>query len=244
MHHKSPLITILALVFLWMPFASAQDIPCANRANCETCNLSLYKNVLVDYETSGQYDRDIKAVVDPAKIYLSEQQSRKGKLAIVLDIDETSLSNWPEMKANDFGLIREGTCAFAKDGSVEAPCGLMAWFALGKDMAIAPTLELYSQARHQGLRVVFITGRHEAQRQATESNLRDAGYTGFTDHDLKMEPDNMRPPSAAYFKAEQRKEIADDGYTIVLNMGDQDSDLTGGFAERTFKLPNPFYFIP
>ena len=33
------------------------------------------------------------------------------------------------------------------------------------------------------------------------------------------------------------------GYLIILNVGDQESDLTGGFADRTFKLPNPFYFI-
>jgi hypothetical protein len=29
-----------------------------------------------------------------------------------------------------------------------------------------------------------------------------------------------------------------------VNIGDQMSDLDGGFAERTYKLPNPFYFIP
>jgi hypothetical protein len=30
----------------------------------------------------------------------------------------------------------------------------------------------------------------------------------------------------------------------VVNIGDQFSDLAGGFAERVFKLPNPYYFIP
>jgi hypothetical protein len=30
----------------------------------------------------------------------------------------------------------------------------------------------------------------------------------------------------------------------VASMGDQQSDLTGGYAERTFKLPNPVYFLP
>jgi hypothetical protein len=29
-----------------------------------------------------------------------------------------------------------------------------------------------------------------------------------------------------------------------LTMGDQDSDLLGGYAERTFKLPNTVYFLP
>jgi hypothetical protein len=31
---------------------------------------------------------------------------------------------------------------------------------------------------------------------------------------------------------------------IVGNFGDQLSDLDGGFADRTFKLPNPDYFLP
>ena len=38
-----------------------------------------------------------------------------------------------------------------------------------------------------------------------------------------------------------RRRIAEQGYTILLSMGDQESDLAGGYAERTFKLPNPFY---
>jgi hypothetical protein len=29
---------------------------------------------------------------------------------------------------------------------------------------------------------------------------------------------------------------------IIVNIGDQ-SDLEGGHAEMTFKVPNPFYFI-
>ena len=35
--------------------------------------------------------------------------------------------------------------------------------------------------------------------------------------------------------------ITADGYTIIANLGDQESDLAGGYAEKTFKLPNPFY---
>ena len=29
----------------------------------------------------------------------------------------------------------------------------------------------------------------------------------------------------------------------IANVGDQPSDLAGGYAERTFLLPNPFYRI-
>ena len=34
------------------------------------------------------------------------------------------------------------------------------------------------------------------------------------------------------------------GYDIVGDFGDQYSDLTGGYADRTFKMPNPNYFLP
>ena len=34
------------------------------------------------------------------------------------------------------------------------------------------------------------------------------------------------------------------GYRIVVNMGDQPSDLADGHAEKAVLLPNPFYRIP
>lgn len=30
----------------------------------------------------------------------------------------------------------------------------------------------------------------------------------------------------------------------AANLGDQQSDLDGGYSERNYKLPNPFYLIP
>jgi acid phosphatase len=49
--------------------------------------------------------------------------------------------------------------------------------------------------------------------------------------------------SAAARKVEMRRALATDGFTIIANLGDQQSDLAGGFAERGFKLPGPFYRI-
>jgi hypothetical protein len=78
-------------------------------------------------------------------------------------------------------------------------------------------------------------------RAATERNLQAAGYewTG-----VLLKPDALSTQSAVEFKAPERKKLMDQGYTIIVNMGDQMSDLEGGFAERTYKLPNPFYFVP
>ena len=33
------------------------------------------------------------------------------------------------------------------------------------------------------------------------------------------------------------------GYDIVLNFGDQWSDLQGGYADTALKLPNPTYYL-
>ena len=93
-----------------------------------------------------------------------------------------------------------------------------------------------------GWAVFFITGRPGLLRNATQRNLRAAGYDQW--NGLMMKTRGYRTESVIAFKTSARRQIAAQGYTIVLNMGDQESDLTGGYAERTFKVPNPFYYRP
>lgn len=45
------------------------------------------------------------------------------------------------------------------------------------------------------------------------------------------------------FKAPPRGDIENQGYKIIANVGDQWSDLNGGFSEQNFKVAYPFYFI-
>jgi len=50
--------------------------------------------------------------------------------------------------------------------------------------------------------------------------------------------------SVVVYKSERRLEIEQDGLRIRGNCGDQWSDLTGySVGDRTFKLPNPMYYI-
>jgi HAD superfamily, subfamily IIIB (Acid phosphatase) len=46
------------------------------------------------------------------------------------------------------------------------------------------------------------------------------------------------------FKSGERARIEANGYSVIANIGDQDSDLAGGHALHTCKLPNPAYYIP
>ena len=107
---------------------------------------------------------------------------------------------------------------------------------------IAPTLALYGYARSKGVEAFFITGRPEAMRGGGAVEPRqevgfDQGFNLIT-----------KPPGAGTtieYKSGERAGIeADLGYTILVNVGDQDSDLAGGHARQAFKLPNPMYFIP
>jgi len=49
---------------------------------------------------------------------------------------------------------------------------------------------------------------------------------------------------AEVYKTAHRRRLAEAGYRILINIGDQESDLVGGFAEQTFKIPNAMYYIP
>jgi hypothetical protein len=202
---------------------------------------------LRSYHDSGAYERDLTAVGGAAKAYLDARlvkrssadctfkfkrargglyrrvkscPKHKGKPAIVLDIDETSLSNYAGLAASGF-----------------TAAGLVAPAVGGTGTAIAPTLALYKDARSHRVAVFFITGRPSAIQSQTEGNLHAVGYDGWTG--ISFKPGG----GTEAFKSGERAKIERQGYDIVVNVGDQESDLDGGHADRAFKLPNPFYFV-
>jgi len=199
-------------------------------------NIDKIKDVLLAYQAEN-YDGDIAAVFAAARAYVEGRAGQVSKPALVLDIDETSLSNWSNLKANNFGFIADGAC----DRLPSGPCGFKAWILQGVAPPIKPALDLFNAAKAKGVAVVFITGRRDRERQATLWNLDRAGYEGWAK--LVTRPDDDAHPTVEAYKTEERRKLAEAGYTIIATVGDQQSDLDGGFAECTFKVPNPFYFI-
>jgi len=208
----------------------------ADGAAAAVPNLYDAQRLVEQYIVGGRYDEDFAKIVTSARAWLEARAPAAVKPAIVLDIDETSLSNWPAYRVNGWARITNGGCDLQ-----QGPCGLRAWQALGQSKALAPTLALARRAREMNVAVFFITGRPSNLRDATERNLKDQGYewTG-----LILEPEGAAFASASDFKAPERRKLSEQGYTILLSLGDQQSDLTGGYAERTFKLPNPVYYLP
>ncbi len=204
----------------------------------EPANVGDAKIAAVAYRDSGAYERDLVAATAPAFEWLTQRAPTVIRPAIVFDIDETVLSNWVVILANDFGRVIPGPC----DRLPSGPCGWEAWDLLGRDPPIEPTMRLYRHAKSLNVAVFFITGRPENQREATERNLRAVGYDTWTE--LIMPSDGSHYSSAVDFKAPRRAAIEQAGYAIIANIGDQPSDLAGGHAEKTFLLPDPFYRIP
>jgi predicted secreted acid phosphatase len=223
-----------------------------------TVGASDLPNALRKYHDSGDYDLDLKTMGDRAKAYLQQRLAERahppqscatryrrkrvrnvhkalyvkvrkckpapqpaGKPAIVLDIDETSLSNYKGIVASNFSQAGTVPDAVAGTGTV-----------------IQPTLDLFDYAKANGVAVFFITGRPSVIQSITETNLKAAGYDGWTG--LQFKPGDM---TTLQYKSGARAAIEKQGYYIYESVGDQESDLDGGHAEQGFKYPNPFYFI-
>jgi acid phosphatase len=238
------LVAALGLVALagTLSITRAADCPLAPQLHVpqappQPLNIDKIKDVLLAYQ-AGEYDGDVAAVFAAARAYVERRAGEVSKPALVLDIDETSLSNWSNLKANNFGFIADGACDRLPNG----PCGFKAWILQGVAPAIKPALDLFNAAKAKGVAVFFITGRRDRERQATLWNLDRAGYEGWAK--LVTRPDDDAHPTVEAYKTEERRKLAEAGYTIIATVGDQQSDLDGGFAECTFKVPNPFYFIP
>jgi acid phosphatase len=228
----------------WMAALAAVGLAACSTPNpyvavsSQPANVGDAKITALKYHNSGEYERDLVAVANLAERWVVEKAPVTNRPALVLDIDETALSNWPIIVRDDFGRPIGGPCDIASD----APCGWAAWDQLGIDEPILPTLSLFKKAQNLNVEVFFITGRPESQRAATERNLKNAGYSGYKS--VFMVPDGAHFASAAGFKAPVRAKIERDGYRIIANVGDQPSDLHGGYAEQSFLLPDPFYRVP
>jgi len=232
-------------------------------------NLGVFKTQLLVYRCAN-YDNEIELIVREAQAWVKQRAPQVNNPAIVLDIDETSLSNWRRMHYKDgYSYIPHDACDFPN--MIEA-CGDVDWQWSAQAPAIQPVLDLYKLAQCidaaaacTKVDVFFVTGRREGEKvcpkqvcpdqdksktranwktptEWTLENLQKAGFAGVAPDHLYLRKDSSGTTTG--YKTDRRIEIEKLGKTIIANVGDQESDLVGGHADRTFKLPNPFYLIP
>jgi predicted secreted acid phosphatase len=238
----------------------------------------------------SNYANEARSVADKGDNWLAAR-SKVANKAIVLDVDDTTLTTWNyELYSNwDFNPTTNAIFV-GLTGSPPVFTGNM--FPATPGM-----VDMVSQAKALGYAIFWITGRGDSQHQATIANLVndsaaglpdidtvslsgktvpeiDAGYVsptpinighgGFTDGLFTKPPVGSYPayldtpefcgpfihatPAAScpttQYKSGTRAYIQSQGYDIVADFGDQFSDLKGGFADKTFKMPNPNYYLP
>lgn len=133
---------------------------CATRSRAPA-NIYPLKQEIRAYVDSGQYGRDLAALAATARGWIEQRVARRApgeRLAVVFDLDETLLSNWPLISVQDFGYV---------------PATWEAWVQEGKAPAIEPVREVYRAVRAAGVDVIFLTGRRERDRAGTEKKSAD-----------------------------------------------------------------------
>ncbi|XP_047091874.1 acid phosphatase 1-like [Lolium rigidum] len=189
------------------------------------------------YLTGPAYRSDLELVAREASAFARAAATATAARAVapdaawVFDVDETLLSNLPYYAQHGYGLELFDHLEFDK------------WVERGEAPAIPSSLSLYNEVRELGFKTFLLTGRSEGHEGVTVDNLRKEGFHEWDKLILRAPAD--RKKTATDYKSEKRKEMEAEGYKILGNSGDQWSDLLGySMSARSFKLPNPMYYIP
>ncbi|MET7693175.1 HAD family acid phosphatase [Streptomyces sp. NPDC005483] len=98
-----------------------------------------------------------------------------------------------------------------------------------------PVLDVAKYAQEHGVTLFFVTARPGIIASATDYNLKQVGYQVgglYVRSFIDLFKD------VATYKTAQRVDIENKGYTIIANIGNSATDLSGGHAEKTYKLPD------
>ncbi len=192
------------------------------------------------FSPTGAYANEMAGIVDDAEKFLRNPKDdghhKSTKKAVLFDVDDTTLNTYSYEIYTNFVYSPTSNNAFA-DAAVFP--------------AVPHMVDLEHYAESKGYTVFFLTGRGTDRHDGTVANLTSEGYD-VVDANLYL-----KNPSASWlvpcggaactttqYKSLTRQHIESLGYDIVGNFGDQFSDLNGGFSDKTFKLPNPMYFLP
>ena len=243
----------------------------------------------------SNYADEARSAAEKGDSWLAARSKVPNK-AIVLDVDDTTLTTWNYELYSNWDFNPTTNAIFVGLTQIN-PTPAPPTFTGNMFPATPGMVDLVDRAKALGYSIFWITGRGDSQHQATIANLVsdsaaglqdiltvslsgktvpeiDAGYPlptgintghgGFTDGLFTKPPVGSYPayldtpefcgpfihatPAAScptiQYKSGTRAYIESQGYDIVADFGDQFSDLEGGFADKTFKMPNPNYYLP
>ena len=195
------------------------------------------------FDPNGAYAQQMQGLEHDAAKYLAKRARHgtapkdalghgdPGQKAILLDVDDTSLNTYNYEIYSNFVYNPTTNGAFVNAAAFPAVPGMTRLVAL---------------ARSKGYDLFFLTGRPEAQRPGTKTNLTNVGFPTVADDHLYLK--DLTAPwlascaptcSTIQYKSLTRQHIESLGYDIVANFGDQFSDLSGGYRGPHVQAPEP-----
>ena len=175
--------------------------------------------------------------------------------ALVFDADDTTLWNYD---------LEDNVMKFVFD-----PAKQQIWISGHLMPAVPGMVSLVKAASTAGCAIFGLTGRPLSQQADTIANLTEKGYVDaaskplftaehfFTKGAVVVTAGAAAIPTQPWvdcgtdnacstieYKSGTRAHIEDLGFDVLGNFGDQWSDLIGGYANHTYKVPNPTYYLP
>ncbi|MCH1920001.1 5'-nucleotidase, lipoprotein e(P4) family [Shewanella sp. A3A] len=194
-------------------------------------------------QNAGEYRALCYQAYNTAKMAFDLAKSQhQGKLAVMVDLDETMVDNSPYAAWQI--LHHQG---FTDQGWDE-------WVNSVQTPALPGAVELANYVTEQGGTMFYVSNRSERTFAATKENLQKLGFPNVTDFTLRLKKDTSN-------KAPRLQSIKDDGYNVVVFMGDNLNDFPelntyhqlnqdrnavadankDAFGHKFIMLPNPSY---
>jgi hypothetical protein len=199
------------------------------------------------FSDDSAYANEVGGIAGEAQRFLTHpgaaQNHPTGQKAILFDVDDTTLNTYDYEIYSNFVYNPSTNAAFVDNPNYQL-------------RAVPHMVDLENWAASNGYTVFFLTGRGVAQLGGTVADLQGAGYS-FDPSNVYTKDihapwlafcydsvNNKTTCTTTQYKSATRAYIESLGYDIVANFGDQYSDLNGGYADATFKIPNPMYYLP
>lgn len=189
---------------------------------------SVCRDFGIEYIREGQYWRDLNFTMWMIESYFSSLTPLDDGLDVVLmDVDEISASDLhPSILKYRFDVWQCGYTDCIEDARNQ------------KHMLI---LKLYLKLRSKGWLLIFISRKHENERNSTLKHLISVGYTGWSSLIMRLD-EEMQMNTHEYF-SKRRTAMQEEDFRIAGVISSRMDALTGPYlGKRIFKLPNLSFY--
>jgi predicted secreted acid phosphatase len=233
--HKAMFRTpLLASLFKFRPqvFLPPRTLQTRSMANYHHYHNELHDKL--QYTRTQEFQKQLQSELDQAKEYI-ETRVRKGEKGfVVLDVDDTVL---------DHRGFYEGPYQEPPYGEFYSKWDK--WVHDKKAPVLAAAKPLVEWLNKKRIPFVYITGRVEAQREATMQNLIQADLLGDSFKGLYCKPDKWWEQTTAEHKKRVIERLEQETrQKAIASIGDRVDDMVLNEAERNFKLSSSIFYPP